>query len=487
MLPRVSSTNTVADVGTLPTTDVSDGDIRYVYNSTSGAIDTYVYYGTGWQKYLSGSSATLTACFGQYYKCSDITTTGLIAYYPLTGTADDWMGTYHGTEYTSVLYANDGTKGGVASFNGDDSGDYIDLNLASGIYGTLNYWMYVPTEITASSAMYIGNFNQTDQYNYIYAGDVTRSFDGETLSFLGYDKSQMFWYIKDTIPVGWHMVTTFWDGGAWKIYLDGVSKTVYTYNSQQIMAIDPIFGKTMSTTESSFNGKISNVRIYNRSLSYTEITTIYDTELIKHPIVVDSGLIAYYKLIRNSHDHNYNQYNGTDTSVTYDGKSATFNDSSSYISIDTNSVFNVSTTGSISISAWVKGSDFTGENHIFSTNSNSGTAYSYDLAISSNQPIVAHYDGTWASTDYTGTINDNQWHHLTGTIKNGGRLQLYLDGNSVSNVAARGSTNNIQTVTIGKRRDYYYGGSIANVRIYNKELTADDVKSIYNNEKGEVQ
>lgn len=53
-LPTVSSTNTVNDIASLPTTNVADGDIRHVYNASSGAVDTYVYYDTGWQKYLGG-------------------------------------------------------------------------------------------------------------------------------------------------------------------------------------------------------------------------------------------------------------------------------------------------------------------------------------------------------------------------------------------------------------------------------------------------
>ena len=494
MLPRVSSTNTVAAVGSLPTTDVSDGDIRYVYNATSGAVDTYVYYGTGWQKYLSGSSATLTACYGQYYKCSDITTTGLIAYYPLTGKPEAWVGTYHGTEYNSVLYVNDATKGGVASFNGDDSGDYIDLNIDNAVSGTLNFWMYIPTQVTKSSAAaIIGMPNRKNSSNWIATGEIGGTGTDETFSFYVHDMT-MSWYIKDNIPAGWHMVTTFWDGGIWRIYLDGVSKTVYTYGTQQNITLDPIFGRRDYDKTQDFNGRITNIRIYNRALSGTEIATIYDTESTKHPIVVDSGLIAYYKLIRNSHDHYYNQYNGTDTSVTYsDGKSATFNGSSSYIATG----FTVPANTSYGFSAWIKTTNTSSTMIIFSDTDSNG-------ANKSGRAVLGFYNGNFyfnmgdntnawydITTYNSASVRDGAWHHLY-LATDGTSQKLYVDGVLFGSLTSTVNPGTIgaRTYKIGRAGDYsggYFNGSIANVRAYNRALSADDVKSIYDNEKGEVE
>lgn len=71
--------------------------------------------------------------------------------------------------------------------------------------------------------------------------------------------------------------------------------------------------------------KYSSLRIYGRTLTATEITTIYDYELVTHHIPVDNGLIAYYPLETNSMDNYFNQYDGTDTAVTYDGTSYNYN------------------------------------------------------------------------------------------------------------------------------------------------------------------
>jgi len=65
--------------------------------------------------------------------CSDPTPQDYIAYYPLTGTAEDKTGNYNGTENGGLLYIDDITKGSVASFDGID--DSISTTLPLQVYG----------------------------------------------------------------------------------------------------------------------------------------------------------------------------------------------------------------------------------------------------------------------------------------------------------------------------------------------------------------
>jgi len=44
----ITSANTVTSTSALPTTGVTEGDIRYVYNTITNTIDKYTYYGTSW-------------------------------------------------------------------------------------------------------------------------------------------------------------------------------------------------------------------------------------------------------------------------------------------------------------------------------------------------------------------------------------------------------------------------------------------------------
>ncbi len=60
-LPPVTSTTTVASATSLPTTGVSTGDIRYVYNDISKTIDTYTYYSGSWSMLGSGGTTVSVA------------------------------------------------------------------------------------------------------------------------------------------------------------------------------------------------------------------------------------------------------------------------------------------------------------------------------------------------------------------------------------------------------------------------------------------
>ncbi len=51
----VSTTNTEASADDLPTNGASVGDIKYVYNSTKGTINEYVYYNNSWIKKVNAS------------------------------------------------------------------------------------------------------------------------------------------------------------------------------------------------------------------------------------------------------------------------------------------------------------------------------------------------------------------------------------------------------------------------------------------------
>ncbi len=57
----ITTTNTVTQVSSLPTTGVSNGDERYVYNASTKTVDTYTYYGTSWSMTKSGGSSTSNA------------------------------------------------------------------------------------------------------------------------------------------------------------------------------------------------------------------------------------------------------------------------------------------------------------------------------------------------------------------------------------------------------------------------------------------
>ena len=90
-------------------------------------------------------------------------------------------------------------------------------------------------------------------------------------------------------------------------------------------------------------------------------------------------------------------------------------------------------------------------------------------------------DGTNRVDVETEEITDNEWHTVSATFDRDGMLDVYIDGalkNSVS-MASIGDIDNTFPFTIGAdgKNAYAYNGYIAEVRIFNTLLSADDVNS----------
>jgi len=79
------------------------------------------------------------------------------------------------------------------------------------------------------------------------------------------------------------------------------------------------------------------------------------------------------------------------------------------------------------------------------------------------------------------SVSVNSWHHIVATY-NGTTLTLYRNGSSVGTPATTTGniTNTSKTLTIGVRGGQYFGGRIANTKIYNRSLTASEIQQNYN-------
>ena len=107
-----------------------------------------------------------------------------------------------------------------------------------------------------------------------------------------------------------------------------------------------------------------------------------------------------------------------------------------------------------------------------------------DLAFTIND------GGGWYSAAYTSYSEDNNWHHAMGVF-NGSTTKLYFDGVEVASVASSISLDDAdnEEVVIGADSDVSspeqeWLGQIANVKIYNKGLSAAEVLQNYNATKG---
>ena len=304
--------------------------MTFVYSTTtvtSLATDNY----SNLRMYSDTKSTSFQAALeaeGYYPKPLPLpTTTGLIAHYPLTGTAEDVTGNYDGTENGNT-YIDDVEFGSAASFS---NLNYITGAVTSTVSSqvTISCWFKTSTtgiyqtilSDSPEDGALIGRritIGLTNAQEFMVSlGDGTNSWNDYTVSSSLYHDGL------------WHFIALRINGTSVDLYVDDTLVNAYTSTiSLSVAGARPhsigYLGEYFDAgTRFEWEGELMSLRYYNDSLSETEITDIYNYEKNFRSIDIDDGLVAYYPLANNSLDNYYNEYDGTDTSVTYDGSEAT--------------------------------------------------------------------------------------------------------------------------------------------------------------------
>ena len=171
----------------------------------------------------------------------------------------------------------------------------------------------------------------------------------------------------------------------------------------------------------------------------------------------------------------YFRFYDTTPDFLFDG-STFFDDTNDYISLTP-----VSPAGTWSISFWFK-----------ATIQNNGGIYT-NVSGTSNYISIAMWDGkiqmnctdTGTGRSTTNTYNDGVWHHAVLIKKDTSNCSaIYIDGQLASSDTSNNwaGTNTRDEHTIGVAEygsDYYYGGHIACLGLWNREVSASEVESIY--------
>jgi hypothetical protein len=143
-----------------------------------------------------------------------------------------------------------------------------------------------------------------------------------------------------------------------------------------------------------------------------------------------------------------------------------------------------------SISAWVK---TTVEDNFFivdqATGNNwGGSTITLDMLSDGTAYGTIYYNDT---PDYdrifsSTSVNDGNWHHVAFTWKRTGSLKIYIDGALDGSTSSSGNYPNVPTnnISINSNGDGTYAVgkncSIDEVGVWNKELSASEITSLYN-------
>ena len=210
---------------------------------------------------------------------------GIVAWWPGEGNANDIIGTNNGTLVGGVTFTS-GEVGQAFSFDG--SGGYIQMPpVTQGLpNGSVEFWFNLNSWdwSSASNGLYFWagtEHSPSDESHFdgINFGthQVYTSTDGELL-FGIYDlQSNWNWVHSGVVPQTntWYHVAGTWGQGGICIYVNGVLKATNPYTgSAPNFCYYNLIGRS-SWPATSINGLVDEVSIYNRALTSNEVAAIY--------------------------------------------------------------------------------------------------------------------------------------------------------------------------------------------------------------------
>lgn len=462
---------------------------------------------------------------------------GLVGFWPLT----DGGSSTTAKDITSN--ANDGTQSGgvswastaigtAASFDG--SNDYFDLgdnyDFGDGTTDSafsISGWIYLDTLPAANkSHVVLSKTSESSSTTSVSSYLLGVNSSGE-LGFRLYDESGgnqiRALSAASSFSTGqwYHLAGTYTGSGSptgLQVYINGVNAVnsqsvagtyVAMHNSTETAKIGCTFLNN-ATYEDFNDGYISNVRIYNRALSATEVATLYhrpwegtnygDLWPYSPPAPADatlstdtaatslmSGCQAWWLLTDGSGTTATDivgSNNGTLVDLTWGNTEVGANVEFPSVS-DDNITTPLSVTGytDITVSGWFRNDGSASGNAYgkFVTTSHTTSLDSYMKKDSNN--LVAFRVGadqvTWSGTmPAIGT-----WFHFVGTWSASGTVNVWVDGQKTT-----GSGTSLTSIPAGSH-DVYIGDTSAaprpfdgggqNVRVWNRVLTDDEIILLY--------
>ncbi|MFY0599432.1 MAG: VCBS repeat-containing protein [Cyclobacteriaceae bacterium] len=278
----------------------------------------------------------------------------------------------------------------------------------------------------------------------------------------------------------WTYFVATYDGSIATVYIDGAPAGSLQFDIE----LDDASGVTHIGANSSgsetFMGVMDEVRIYDRALTASEVSSLYGNE--------ESDLLAYYPFNGNANDESGNGNNGTlgDGSTTSTLPTLTtdrfgvadagysFDGASDYIQTDLLLTDNAPFTTSV----WVYWNGSSGVfEEILGFRDVANTAGTF-FGVTSNDLIRFAGD-----TDYT--LIAEQWIHLVSTF-DGTNFSLFVDGELVFSDTRSLTFTEMTIGALDRSGSESWSGSIDDVRIYGSALSATDVLTLYQSEKPDL-
>ncbi len=163
------------------------------------------------------------------------------------------------------------------------------------------------------------------------------------------------------------------------------------------------------------------------------------------------------------------------------GTALSFDGVDDYVEVPYSSSLDI--TGAITAEVWVQvlNSQYS-NNHPFMLSHQTASIIGYGLQFEERTytqkvQFVVGNGGSWQITPFSSGLSFNSWHNIVGTAIDGGNMKLYVDGVLNTKATFSGDIGGANgQLRLGGNR---FKGIIDEIRIYNRALTADEIKSHY--------
>ena len=385
---------------------------------------------------------------------------------------DFTRGNCDSTIVSAVSYSTDCKYDDCYDFVG--SGDYLTCSAIPAInpkQGTMAIWVEMDSPMVDNSAKQ-GIFtigNDGDAANYIQL--VKRN--SNDISFRYVASSTSYNAIGSSTTTGFtdtwrHIVGTWNESNGLSIYYDGLLEgTDVRAKNTSISAFDVIFtGRDYLSSTLTFDGRLDEPMIWNRSLSSEEVLALYNNQSKRFVEGKASMNIAGGKFLQLDGNGDY---------------------------VDIGSINNDINVSNGTISAWIKLNPMSAIGAVFSARVDADN----NIEIFWNDPVdtldIKYKAGGTTSQVQSNALSDldNKWHHVALTWDTSAdEVKAYVDGSQNGSTQTglgvwAGSIN--EFVSIGSQGEATHisnlDGFIDEVMIFNRSLLAEEIESINNTGK----
>ena len=421
---------------------------------------------------------------------------GMVSWWPGDDHPNDIIDGNHATLEGDTTYAP-GMVGQAFSFDG--SGDLVlvpasaNLNIVGDV--TVDFW--------AKRAVFGLGFMVTKGAGGIGGVDVPTAFEirfnsDDRLRGL-FERADGSFELVTGPPVtdtDFHHYAYVRSGSTHELFIDGVSVASETFTGSpgDTSGIPLVIGAYRSDTDptgfqSYFGGIIDEVEIFNRALTDAEIKDIYDAGSLgkvkpppPEPIEPPGGMVSWWPGDGHTTDIIDGNHGTLSGGATYTGgkvgQAFGFDGANDSVIVAHDSSLNPT---DFTFDAWMKPSRTTPADWQAIITKNIGPR-SPSLWLFGDNVVHVYFDPVGLVVASTTELTLDEWHHVAATY-DGSAANIYINGvlNASAAVATTPATNT-QPMHFGAGRDnntFFFQGQIDEVEVFNRALTAAEVKAIY--------